>query len=213
MNKPRFGGAFVIWVRSGCGFSKGRDNMAKKTEFDKEIEKWYKGVIKNFTRDSLKIVRSEAAKAGRRAARDMKKVFDSYLQTYYEYQPRRYKRQWYIDTSLLSIKAERNGDVLITFSNIGYHYKNSTTNPDMVFDSFMTSSRRSNAQVEARYHGDFGKHVVDFTTPDDLELFGSQISGSKYFDDMMKEMESTYQDAFDDYIWKSYYEQIRKLWR
>ena len=88
MNKPRFGGAFVIWVRSGCGFSKGRDNMAKKTEFDKEIEKWYKGVIKNFTRDSLKIVRSEAAKAGRRAARDMKKVFDSYLQTYYEYQPR-----------------------------------------------------------------------------------------------------------------------------
>lgn len=55
--------------------------------------------------------------------------------------------------------------------------------------------------------------MVDFTTPDDLELFGSQISGSKYFDDMMKEMESTYQDAFDDYIWKSYYEQIRKLWR
>ena len=30
MNKPRFGGAFVIWVRSGCGFSKERDNMAKK---------------------------------------------------------------------------------------------------------------------------------------------------------------------------------------
>ena len=56
-----------------------------------------------------------------------------------------------------------------------------------------------------------GNTWVDFTTPDDLELFGSQISGSKYFDDMMKEMESTYQDAFDDYIWKSYYEQIRKL--
>lgn len=187
--------------------------MAKKSSLDKEIEKWYKGVIKDFTRDSLKIVRSEAAKAGRRAAHDMKKVFDSYLRAYYEYQPRQYKRQWYIDTSLLSVKAERNGDVLVTFSNVGYHYKNPKTNPDMVFDSFMTSSRRSNARVEARYPGDFGKHVVEFTTPVDLELFDNQISGNKYFDDMINEMESTYQDAFDDYIWKSYYEQIIQMWR
>ena len=172
-----------------------------KNELEKKINKWAEKQIRNRVNTAKEMIDNGTRLAGRCIAKDIRTIFGQYIRKYYEYNPKRYKRQWYLETTLANVTVLRSGNVKICFSNESYNYVNPKTNPDMVFHTFMSSSRRQRPEVEAQDPHNFGVHVISFE-PQNLEYFEDSFGQNIYFDTLLNKIQEKASEKYESFILK-----------
>lgn len=173
-----------------------------REKVEKQVEEKKKQLIKD-VRSSIEKGAREGAK---KAVVDMKRFTDQYVKRYYKsYKPKVYKRNFNLRFTLLSSHVGRKaGDMTFIYGSDQYEYKPyAKSNPNMVFDSFMSGSRYSNAAVMAADSKHFGPNIVTFKPE---SRGGAEILAdtwnSMLFQDFLKKIQKTYEKNLPNYILK-----------
>lgn len=145
-----------------------------KNKPEKELSNILQKRLNDLQKEGIEIINKGAKKATETAVDEVKRFHKQYVERYYaSYNPSVYVRNdssCNLYTTLLRSRIYDNTNATIWFGpdNLEF-YKHPQSDPGMVFDSFITNSRRSSPAVEAKYPHDFGIGVVYFK-PQKLNL-------------------------------------------
>ena len=166
---------------------------------EKSLEKEKKRIIK----DIQKTIDQGAKKGAEAATRDFDRFYKKYVEQYYKYKPKRYVRNLNLRFTLVNSVVHGNtGNVTFMFSNSAYEYPpRSRTNPDMVFDAFMSGSRYSNAAVMRADPKNFGVNIIRFNAPQGSYEILKGMQNTRYlFQDFLEAIKTVYSKHLEGYI-------------
>lgn len=181
---------------------KGKDPLMEAFEKDIQDE------IDKLKAEGMKILKLGFKEAAKTAVKEVKSLHNQYVTQYYKsYNPSVYIRNRDPKHNLYSIfiksRVYDNGNATIWFGykNLEF-YDHPQSDPGMVFDSFITNSRRSSPAVEAKYPKSFGVGVIKHTPHGDFDIM-TGFSGHKFiYKEMFKKAQEKYIKKSGTYIVK-----------
>lgn len=204
----------------------GKKSKKGKSPLEKELEVVLQNEINYLKDEGMKILQAGAKEAAKTAVKEIEILHKQYVTQYYgsyykkqknkdERLPKQYIRNNDPKHNLYSIliksRVYDNGHATIWFGyeNLEF-FRHPQSDPGMVFDSFMSNSRRSSPVVEAKYPKYFGVGVVSFkpnakgnvrrTGATGFDIMSGFAGGKLIYSEMLKKAPSTYIRKSGTYI-------------
>lgn len=180
--------------------------MATRDEIYNLIYKDIKSKLKVMKRDAKKVLQSAVGRGARIAAREVEEIHAQYVAIYYKnYEPTVYRRnspRWNLSKTILSKQVnQKTGDVVVNFGSANLRFLDTPrSDPNMVFDSFMSGSRYSNAAVMKADPKHFGTNVVKFAPKGQREVMKGTWGTVQPYDSFLDTLDGFYQRHFRNYI-------------
>ena len=196
----------------------GKKAKKGKSPLEKELEVVLQNEINYLKDEGMKILQAGVKEAAKTAVKEIEILHKQYVTQYYgsyhkkqknkdERLPKQYIRNNDPKHNLYSIliksRVYDNGHATIWFGyeNLEF-FRHPQSDPGMVFDSFMSNSRRSSPVVEAKYPKYFGIGVVPYKPTGYFDIM-TGFSGHKFvYSEILKKAPDTYIRKSKTYIAK-----------
>lgn len=176
-----------------------------KTELEKDLEKALKQKLDQLKQEGLSILDKGFKEATQIAIDEIKSYHRQYVERYYaSYNPKVYIRNsndCNLYTTLLRHRVYNNGNATIWFGPDKLEFfRHPQSDPGMVFDSFITNSRRQSPVVETKYPRYFGVGVVSFVPKGRFKILTGFQGHKTIFEDLLKRAPDKFKTGSESYV-------------